>query len=270
MRKLSVNLLKIVALPAMLLTFSALLEQALADVGPWVKGANSQARLLAAGAPDAGTYRAGIEIELKSGAHTYWRDPGDAGVPPRISFEGSGNLKSATLRFPAPSRIDEVGLTVYGFRNNLILPIEVVPLDASKPVQLSVQFTYAACQKICIPAELTGEMDLSPKAAPSAETRRLADAIALLPTPATAPSLGVTAKPIEQAGKIAWHVDLQRGFFDFFVEGPEGWSFDAKAEKSGFKLVADGKPQGWNGPVSVLLTLKGAADVEVTFDLPIP
>jgi len=270
MRKDTANLLKLTVFSALLAWLSTGPLQAQTESGPWSQSANSRARLLAAGAPETGLYRAGIEIELNSGAHTYWRDPGDAGVPPVISFDGSRNVKSAHLRFPAPSRIDEGGLTVYGYRNNLILPIEITPQDLKAPVHLSVHFTYAACQKICIPAELVGAITLAPDTPKSTQAQRLAQAIRLLPTQTEARELNLAAKPVSGSPKPAWRIDVRPGFVDLFAEGPTGWTFDSKAEKSGFAVTTDVLPENWNGSVPVLLTLKGAADVEVKIDLPLP
>jgi hypothetical protein len=63
---------------------------------------------------------------------------------------------------------------------------------------------------------------------------------------------------------------VRPGFVDLFAEGPEGWIFDSKAEKSGFALTTEVRPKDWQGPVPVTLTLKGAADVELKIDLPLP
>ena len=270
MRELTAKILKWVALPAMALALAGASASAQTESGPWSQGANSRARLLAAGAPESGIYRAGIEIELKSGAHTYWRDPGDAGVPPTISFEGSRNVKQATLRFPAPSRIDEGRLTVYGYRNSLILPIDIVPQDIKAPVHLNLRFTYAACDKICIPAELTDSIGLAPDTPRGTQAMRLGQAIRLLPKITEAAQIGLSAKLLDPAGKPVWRIDAAIGFVDLFAEGPNGWIFDTKAIKSGFALTTESRPENWSGPVPVILTLKGAADVEVQLDLPLP
>ena len=151
----------------------------------WTSGANSQARLLAAGGlQNVGPspfYRAGIEIELKGDAHTYWRQPGDAGIPPSITLTGSRNVKAAQLRFPVPERIDESGLQVLGYRGSVLLPLDIEPQDPAAPVRLALTFNYAACAKICIPAEARGEVELAPKALPGPHAARLAKAVAKIP-----------------------------------------------------------------------------------------
>src|SRR5262245_10040225 len=76
-----------------------------ADASPWDNDLRSSARLIAASASgESGNrvLRAGIEIKLLPGWKTYWRYPGDSGVPPAFDFSASQNLKSATVLFPAP------------------------------------------------------------------------------------------------------------------------------------------------------------------------
>src|SRR6266566_1536821 len=70
---------------------------------------------------------AGIEIRLKRGWHTYWRYPGDAGVPPQLDFSRSRNVKALSISWPAPRLIQEHGLSVIGYVQDVILPLAVVP-----------------------------------------------------------------------------------------------------------------------------------------------
>src|SRR5438132_5154657 len=64
------------------------------DASPWDGDARSAMRLIAGSAVVGKVVRAGVEIRLKSGWHTSWRYPGDAGVPPRFDFTGSQNVKA--------------------------------------------------------------------------------------------------------------------------------------------------------------------------------
>src|SRR5258708_494959 len=98
----------------------------------WSPGAKSRARLIA----DASG--AGLEITLAPGAITYWRAPGEAGVPPTFDFPGSQNLARAEVAFPAPERIPEPdGSVAFGYRASVILPTAVTAADPAKPVRLS-------------------------------------------------------------------------------------------------------------------------------------
>src|SRR5690242_4086254 len=68
-----------------------------ADVSPWEADGQSAARLISARAVNESggrMFRGGIEIRLKDGWKTYWRYPGDSGVPPVLDFSKSQNLKA--------------------------------------------------------------------------------------------------------------------------------------------------------------------------------
>jgi DsbC/DsbD-like thiol-disulfide interchange protein len=131
------------------------------DVSRWDGDARSAARLIA-GSPshDAGVLRAGIEVRLKHGWHTYWRYPGDSGVPPQFDFKESQNVKSVDVLWPAPQRLAEAGGISIGYATDVILPLRVVPKDAAKPVMLRLKLGYAICEKLCVPAEAHVELAL--------------------------------------------------------------------------------------------------------------
>src|SRR6185312_1593469 len=119
-----------------------------ADASPWSEDLRSAVRLVA-GKQNAGALTAGVEIKLQPGWHTYWRYPGDSGVPPRFGFSGSDNLASAAVQFPAPhAYTDDAGTTI-GYKDNVVFPIRVVPKQAGKPVTLRLKLDYAVCEKLC-------------------------------------------------------------------------------------------------------------------------
>ena len=103
------------------------------EASRWDGDARSAIRLIA-GSPPAGKtapLRAGIEIRLKPGWHTYWRYPGDAGVPPQFDFAGSQNVKAVEVLWPAPQRI--VGGRLVrrsAIPRGVIFPLRVVPQEA--------------------------------------------------------------------------------------------------------------------------------------------
>jgi DsbC/DsbD-like thiol-disulfide interchange protein len=152
-----------------------------ADVSPWQDDAQSAARLISARAINESggrMFRAGVEIRLKEGWKTYWRYPGDSGVPPVLDFSKSQNLKAVTVRYPAPTRFsDGGGGNSIGYKGTVILPLHVVAQDASKPVTLNLKLDYAVCEKLCVPAEaklelvLTGAETANEAALDAAETR---------------------------------------------------------------------------------------------------
>ena len=107
-------------------------------------------------------FRAGVEIKLKEGWKTYWRYPGDSGVPPVLDFSKSQNVKAVTVLYPAPTRFpDGAGGNSIGYKGDVILPLHVVPQDAGKPVTLNLKLDYAVCEKLCVPAEAKLELLLT-------------------------------------------------------------------------------------------------------------
>src|SRR5882757_3589507 len=136
-----------------------------ADVSPWQDDAQSAARLISARAVNESggrMFRAGVEIKLKEGWKTYWRYPGDSGVPPVLDFSKSQNVKAVTVLYPAPTRFpDGGGGNSIGYKGVVILPRQVVAEDADKPVTLNLKLDYAACEKLCVPAEAKLELVLT-------------------------------------------------------------------------------------------------------------
>jgi len=151
------------------------------DASRWDGDARSAVRLIAASSstPQTSSIRAGIEIRLKSGWHTYWRYPGDAGVPPRFDFTGSQNVKAVDVLWPAPQPIPEHDLVTIGYTGDVILPLAVVPENGAKPVKLRLKLDYAVCATLCVPAEGKAELELT--AGPSSQDAALAAAEARVP-----------------------------------------------------------------------------------------
>ena len=121
---------------------------------------------------------------MQPGWKTYWRYPGDSGVPPHFDFSGSENLKTATVLYPAPHLFtDETGQTL-GYKERVIFPVVVSPQQAGKPVRLRLKFDYAVCEKLCVPAEGRAELVLGP--GNSAHNSDLSAAEARVPKQVTA------------------------------------------------------------------------------------
>src|SRR6266850_6951163 len=123
------------------------------DASPWQKDGHSAVRLLA-GSRSGAVLLGGIAFQLQPGWHTYWRNPGDSGVPPRIDFSKSENIEAVTILWPAPSRFaDGAGGTSLGYQKQVVLPLRIVAKNADKPVTLRADINYAVCEKLCIPVE---------------------------------------------------------------------------------------------------------------------
>ncbi|MGH6837087.1 MAG: protein-disulfide reductase DsbD domain-containing protein [Methylocella sp.] len=234
----------------------------------WASGQKSSLRLIAAGAgPPRSFYRAGIELRLDPGVLTYWRMPGGAGVPPVFSFEGSENATDIVVSYPAPTRIDEDGTEAFGYRDRVIFPIRVAPKDASRPVVLVLNVSYAVCSRICLPAKAEARLTLlpSPQAGSSAaspEAAAIAAAEAAVPLHLTPEQRDakVAITRDETAPTPTWRLSPRGGSVqDLFAEAPPGWYFETR--KSGrpneFLIVEVEKPRtDSRAPLPVTLTLR--------------
>lgn len=104
-------------------------------------------------AHDGEPFLAGLEMDLAPGWKTYWKRPGDSGFAPEFDWSASENVASVDLRWPAPRRFDAPGDTTFGYENEVIWPLRVVPLDADAPVVLRLTVQYGVCANICIPRQ---------------------------------------------------------------------------------------------------------------------
>ena len=235
------------------------------DASPWVKDSYSGIRLIA-GANQSGaeSLRAGIEIKMQPAWHTYWRYPGDSGVPPRFNFSGSDNLATVKVLFPAPHAFtDETGTTI-GYKGSVILPLRVFPRQKDKPVTLRAKIDYAVCDKLCVPVE--AHMELTLAGAGGADNAALAAAEASVPQPISAAEAGLTARRVnEDKRKPLVFVDLATPTgkpADIFVEGPSAeWALPlpkpaqgAPAGHQHFSFELDGLPPGVDPKASFELT----------------
>src|SRR2546428_2379187 len=103
------------------------------DASPWQRDGHSAVRLLA-GSRSGAVLLGGIAFQLQPGWKTYWRTPGDSGVPPRFDFSKSENIEAVTVLWPAPTKFDDgAGGHSLGYRNQVLLPLRIVAKSADKP-----------------------------------------------------------------------------------------------------------------------------------------
>jgi suppressor for copper-sensitivity B len=210
---------------------------------PWDIGRNSAARLIAsrtalvseAPAPRgaAGLLAGpplGIEFRLAPGWKTYWRSPGDAGLPPEIDWSGSENLAEATVLWPAPKRETLLGFETFIYQNRVVLPITARATDPAKPVRLRANVSYLVCEVLCVPAEATLALDLD-----VAPGRPAPNAGLIAGFNARVPSRASTAFSLERALlsesndgltlEVAVRARTPFAAPDIFIEGPRQMRF---------------------------------------------
>ncbi|WP_319826193.1 protein-disulfide reductase DsbD domain-containing protein [Thalassovita sp.] len=102
-----------------------------------------------------GTHIAALRIQLAPGWKTYWRAPGDAGIPPLINWSASTNLAAMLPAWPTPSVFSQNGMNSIGYKGELVLPVVLTPRDADQPITLAGQLQIGICNDICVPAEFS-------------------------------------------------------------------------------------------------------------------
>jgi DsbC/DsbD-like thiol-disulfide interchange protein len=216
-------------------------------------------------------------MKLLPGWHTYWRYPGDSGVPPRFDFAGSGNVKSAKVLYPAPTlHSDEAGQTI-GYEGSVVFPVDVTPNDPAKPVTLKLKIDYAVCEKLCVPAEGAATLTLQP--GPSAEDAAVKAALAHVPERVSPALAGLSARRVAGGAKPLVMVDLKAPPNEpvtIFAEGPTPeWALPIPQAAQGapeghrhFSFALDGLPPGVDpnkGPFDLTFTvIEGRRAYEVT------
>jgi len=127
-----------------------------------------EVRLLPGWRTASGTHMGGIRIRLAPGWKTYWRVPGEAGLPPVLDWGRSQNLADARVRFPIPSVFETNGYRTIGYTDEVVLPIELTPLRRGQPIRIDGKLELGVCQDICMPMTvlLQGEMPVGGKSDP--------------------------------------------------------------------------------------------------------
>ena len=110
----------------------------------------------------SGTQMAGLRVTLEPGWKTYWRTPGDAGIPPRFNWDGSENLTGAQFHWPVPDVLDQNSMQSIGYENGLVLPIELSPAEPGAPITMAGEVTIGVCEEICIPVTLPFAAEIPP------------------------------------------------------------------------------------------------------------
>lgn len=130
----------------------------------WSGQTNSKVRLVSGTVEREGDRElyAGVQLRMDDGWKTYWRNPGDSGVPPVFDWSGSKNVKKVEVFYPAPHRFADAGGTAIGYDGEVLFPVRVTPEQAGEPVMLSLNFDYGLCKDLCIPNSVALEAVLPP------------------------------------------------------------------------------------------------------------
>jgi len=255
------------AVAALLSVASMATEVRADDASPWQQDTHSAVRLLA-GSRSGAVLLGGIAFQLQDGWKTYWRTPGDSGVPPRFDFSRSDNVDAVTVMWPAPRQFDDgAGGTSLGYKHQVVLPLRIVAKNPDKPLVLRADINYAVCEKLCVPVEAKTELAFASVA--STEDAALSEALNAVPKPANiGDPTPVTIRDVKRDGNNVL-VDVaapETKDLSLFVEGPTpDWALPvpklvehAPPGVKRFSFELDGLPPGAKADGAALkLTLVG-------------
>ncbi|MBP1883017.1 protein-disulfide reductase DsbD domain-containing protein [Sinorhizobium mexicanum] len=248
-----------------------------AAASEWVTSAGGAIRLVAAQPQADGTIPAILEIKLKPGWKTYWRNPGASGIPPQITIDPSSGVVLEGIDFPAPKTFGEGPARYVGYDTPVTFPLTLKRTRDDGDLAVRASVFLGICEDICIPVQ--GELNLVLKKGEfdnPLDGARIADAVAALPQAPSTDFKVATARFDEEAGAIRLRLQLPpeatAGEPDLFFAGPAGMSFGEPAfgVETGVQRTADipvrfsGKDRNIKGKPVALTVRAGSRSMETT------
>jgi len=198
-------------------------------------------RIIPGWVSNTGHHIAGLEITLAPGWKTYWRSPGDAGIPPSFDWRGARNVSGVQVLWPAPGVFWESGMRSVGYGGRLVLPLEIAAKLTDQPVRLRGRMDLGVCSDICVPTSIRFDATLSPQA--STRTPEIVAALAEQPYSAEEAGLRAarcTLRPSEDGVQVEADLTLPStgGPEEAVIEAsaPDIWVSEAKTKRAGNTL----------------------------------
>ncbi|MGP4665517.1 protein-disulfide reductase DsbD domain-containing protein [Agrobacterium pusense] len=212
--------------------FAALLggmQAARADITDWARSEGGQMRVASLAVDANGVVRGVLQIEPKDGWITYWREPGEAGIPPQITPDPTSGAMLTAMAYPVPKLIENGDITDIGYDHAVSLPFQLKVTDPAAGGKIDLTAFIGVCQNICIPFEAKFSIDRGTAGDDDSEERRLLEeARATLPEAASddfkvidfhitpdKTMLGVQLQLPENAPKET----------EIFIAGPSGFAY---------------------------------------------
>lgn len=191
---------------------------------------------------EAGTHMAALRVRLAPGWKTYWRAPGEAGIPPRFDWSGSQNIEAVAFHWPTPSVYLQNGMQTIGYSDELVLPMELTPRQAGAPIALRAEVEIGICQDVCIPVQVRVVADLDRGPRPDA---RIVAAIADVPPSARSVGLKTVrcgVEPIEDGLRLTANIEMpalgRNEIAVFEVSDQSIWVAESSSSREGGMLTA--------------------------------
>jgi DsbC/DsbD-like thiol-disulfide interchange protein len=165
-------------LPVVILTLAT--SPALAGATPWQELAPGvKARMISSDSVGQGTTMVGLELDMPRTTETYWRIPGETGIPTEFDFSGTTGLSDPAVQWPYPEIDLSRGYRDYVFHGHVVLPVKFKTDSGAATLQAAV--TLGVCSDLCVPAQAKFSLPLSFAKSDPEQSSRLEIAMAGTP-----------------------------------------------------------------------------------------
>ena len=201
-----------------------------------------EAELRAGWRTESGSQMTALHLRLAPGWKTYWRAPGEAGIPPSFDWRGSKNLEDVTFHWPTPEVFELNGMRTIGYRDELVLPIEMRLTDPEAPISINARIDLGVCEEICVPVSV--EVEAQPDRGAQVD-QKIASALATQPEHSA--EAGITSakcesEPIRDGLRLTAGLMMPRIGPDEFavieLADRNVWVSSAKTDRQGNELSA--------------------------------
>lgn len=165
---------------------AALLPLAALAAGPVVTTPQVRAELVAhapEGVAPGKPLWLGLQIDHQPHWHTYWKNPGDSGLPTTMEWSLPAGLKAGDIDWPTPRKLPIGPLMNYGYEGRLLLPVpvQVDAAPAGGTLSLRLKAEWLVCKDVCIPESGEFTLELPTQAATAGHAALFAAAQAARP-----------------------------------------------------------------------------------------
>lgn len=216
-----------------------------------VRSGNAEAGLLVASGTcePNGSIDIAIQLKIDDGWHTYWVNPGEGGMAPKLTLTLPDGWRADGLEFPVPQPIVTGNLAGFGYEKTVTLPVRLhAPADFTGKAVVQAKLEWLTCNDgACVPGEAELRQEITAGApTPTEDAGTIVDARALLPKPVAGLKLIVA----EEKGRLALSL---LGKTEINFNGCEAYPVTEHALQNGGKIVFQG---GKSGAASTALAKK--------------
>ena len=183
----------------------------------------------------------GLRFRPVPGWHIYWKNPGDSGLPPSVTWKLPPGWTAGPLQFPFPEKILAPPLISYGYEQETVLLVQLTPPSGQplpSKISITAEVDWLVCKEACLPGSATLDLIIPTTPKANVDLQKLFDEIRR-EMPARIPEIATQAKQTGNFLELTLPHPPEVGNLSFFpTEGDYVDEFQAaKTEKTGSQLV---------------------------------